>query len=380
MSLKDKAAIVGVGETKIGRVPGVTILGFELEAAAKAIQDAGLKKEDIDGLLAQPPNEKPVYGYSSVVAQRLGIKPTFMTDVNTMGASQTTMAILAAMAVDAGLCNHVLCTYGRSSQSREWTPRGEQGGDAPDYSTPYGHLGAPANYAMAARRHMHEYGTTSRQFGAIAVAMRKHASLNPNAQMRTPITLEDHQNSRWIVEPFHLMDCCLQSDGGGAFIVTSARRAKQLKQRPVYIMGAGEHNPHSELYNADSLTTVGSKLSSERAYKMAGIGPKDIDVAEIYDCFTYTVLVTLEDYGFCKKGEGGSFVEGGHIELGGELPVNTHGGLLSQGHIEGMLHILEAVRQLRGECGERQVPDAEVAIVSGQGGIFSTHNTLILRR
>jgi acetyl-CoA acetyltransferase len=210
--------------------------------------------------------------------------------------------------------------------------------------------------------------------------MRKHAVLNPAATMRQPITLADHQASRWVVKPLHLLDCSLISDGGGAFIVASAERARDLAKRPVYIAGMGQHHPRNSLMESDVLTTGGGKVSSERAYRMAGLAPRDMDFAEIYDCFTITVLVTLEDYGFCPKGEGGRWVQDGRIELGGELPVNTHGGLLSQAHIEGMFHITEAVKQLRGGEvePERQVADAKLGIISGHGGGFATHSTLIL--
>ncbi len=379
--LRDKAVIVGIGETQVGKLPGRSRMSLEIEACRLALEDAGIGKDQVDGFLTRTPNDRPVYDYCTVLAHRMGLSPTFMSDVGTMGCSPITMAIIAAMAVTLGQAEVVLCTTAHNAASHEGPKRGSAGGDAADYTSPYGHLGAPAGYAMAARRHMYEYGTTSRQFGAIAVAARKHASMNPNAQMKQPITIEDHQNSRWITDPFHLLDCCLQSDGAGAFVVTSAERAKDLKTRPAFIMGVGQHYPYGELNAAPSMTTVGSKRSSELAYKMAGIGPKDVDVAEIYDCFTYTTLVTLEDYGFCKKGEGGSFVEGGRIEIGGELPVNTHGGLLSQGHVEAMLHLLEGVRQARHDpsLGPRQVENAEIAMVSGNGGILQMHNSLILR-
>jgi acetyl-CoA acetyltransferase len=245
---------------------------------------------------------------------------------------------------------------------------------------PFGQVGAMHGYAMACQRHMYEFGTTSKQLGAIAVACRKHASMTENAQRRQPITLDDYMNSKMYSDPFRLLDICQVTDGGAAVVVTAKERSISLKHKPIYISGMGNRHPAWGIGWAPSMTTTGAKESSEIAYKMAGMTPKDIDIAEIYDCFTYTLLVTLEDYGFCKKGEGGSFVEGGRIEIGGELPVNTSGGLLSQGHLEGMNHITEAVRQLRGDCGPRQVKDAEVAIVSGNGGILSTHSTIILRR
>jgi acetyl-CoA acetyltransferase len=225
---------------------------------------------------------------------------------------------------------------------------------------------------------MHEYGTTSEQFGAIAVACRKHASLNPNASYRTPITLEDHQNSRMIADPFRLLDCCPSTVAAGAVIITSAERARDLPNKPVYILGLGHCNTHAEGQYASNMTTVAMKDASQRAYEMAGLGPRDVDFANLYDCFTYAALVTLEDYGFCAKGEGGAFVEGGRIELGGELPLNTGGGLLSQGHAGGFLHITETATQLRGTAGERQVTDAKVGIVSGQCGVLGVNACLLM--
>jgi len=233
---------------------------------------------------------------------------------------------------------------------------------------------------MIARRYMHEYGLTNRQFGAVAVTFRKHASLNPIAQMRNPISIDDYENSRWIVEPLHLLDCCLVSDGGRALIVTSAERARNLKQSPVYIMGAGQGHPFNDPLQRQTMTVTGAMESGKTAFAMAGITPKDVDVCAIYDSFTFVVPMQLEDLGFCGKGEGGAFVEEGRIALGDELPTNTSGGLLSEVYIQGWVGTHEAVRQLRGDCGERQVPDAEVALVTSSGGVLSTHATLILRR
>ena len=380
--LRDKYAIVGIGETKFGKLPGVSGMSLILEACKKAIEDSGMKKEEVDGLVTQQPMFDPTFMYSTWVAKYLGIKNlNFTTDLNVGGATPILMVTVAVMAIDAGLCNAVICVFGENIRTSHLTPKhGKQRLGGEDFEYPFGMLMPGPGYAMACRRHMHEYGTTHEQLGAIAVAMRKHASLNETAQMRDPITLEDYLNSPWYYHPFRLLDICLMSDGACAVLVTSAERAKDLKHRPVYIMGFGSHHIHRFIMNAESLTETGAKISGERAFKMAGITVKDIDFAEIYDCFTYTLLVQLEDYGFCKKGEGGPFVEGGRIEIGGELPVNTHGGLLSHAHIDGMNHITEAVKQLRGDCGPRQVKDAEICLVSGNGGILDTHTTLILRR
>ena len=299
------------------------------------------------------------------------------------GAAPVSMVQHAVMAINAGLCKIVVCVYGgspRSSRAPDSGLRLSRSIREEEFMSPFGQVLPMHGYAMACQRHMYEFGTNSRQLGAIAVACRKHASMTENAQQREIINLNDYLNSRMYSDPFRLLDICQVTDGGAAVVVTSKEKAKSLKHKPIYISGMGNCHPAWGIGWAPSMTTTGAKESSEMAYKMAGITPRDIDIAEIYDCFTYTVLVTLEDYGFCKKGEGGPFVENGRIEIGGELPINTSGGLLSQGHLEGMNHITEAVRQLRGDCGQRQVKDAEVAIVSGNGGVLSTHSTIILKR
>jgi len=380
-NLKGKYAIVGVGETKVGKVPGFSTLALHQWAIKEALDDAGLKPEDVDGLLTNQPTDDPMRCFGVVVAHSSGITPRYTTDLANGGATPILMAQHAAMAIEAGLAETVVCVHARVRASKHLIPERVEVRDGDeDYEEPYGLIGAVATHAFAASRHMYEYGTTSEQLGAIAIATRKHAVLNNNATMRKPVTLEDHQNSRWIVEPLHLLDCSLQSDGGGAFIVTSAERARDMKNKPVYILGMGAHYPHANLAEAPSITTLGGRKSSEAAYKMAGLTPKDMQFAQIYDCFTITTLITLEDYGFCPKGEGGSWVQGGRIEIGGELPVNTHGGLLSQAHIEGMLHVVEGAKQLQGNKvePERQVKDAKVGIVSGHGGSLNTHSTLIL--
>ena len=377
----ERVAIVGVGETQVGKVPGLSSLAFNQIAIKNAIEDAGLSKKDIDGVFTQPPYADPTFLHSIWVARTLGIKPRYSADMNIGGATPVGMLVHAAQAVANGLCTVAVIAFGENGLSgRRQVHHGHYNQQYEDYERPYGRIGAPIAYAMAAQRHMHEYGTTSEQFGAIAVAMRKHAVLNENSQMHELISLEDHQSSPYIVEPFHLLDCCLVSDGGGAVVITTDDRAKDLPQKPIRILGVGSSHPHKNIQDADSLTVTGARESGPQAFAQAGLRPQDIDLAEIYDCFTYTVLVQIEDLGFCEKGEGGKFVEGGRIELGGELPVNTHGGLLSQAHIDGMLHIVEAVRQLRNECGNRQVPEAKVALVTGNGGELSTHWTAILGR
>lgn len=378
--ISGRYAIVGIGETEVGRRLDKTITALGLQAAVAAIDDAGLKKHQIDGLITHQQRSNPQANCSALLADRLGIKPAYINDISLSGGAAGTMVLTAVGAIEAGLCSTVLCASAGGGQAlpREGRGHGKLATGWEDFMHPFGAVAAPIHYALAAKRHMHVYGTTSRQFGAIAVACRKHAGLNPNAQMRQPITIEDHQNSRMIADPFRLLDCSLVSTGAGAWIVTSAERARDLAKRPAYILGMGSASIFSGVNYAEDLTSVGGRESSRRAFEMAGLKPSDVDVAELYDCFTYTVLVALEDYGFCKKGEGGAFVENGRIELGGELPVNTHGGLLSQAHIGGMLHITEAVTQLRGTAGPRQVKDAEVAAVSSQCGQLGIHVTLLL--
>ncbi len=379
MSGGGPCAIVGSAETDVGKLPGRSGLDLRLEAAVKAMADAGLDKHDVDGVITHQPRRNPVQNYSALLAERLGIEPAYVTDVSLSGAASTSMVLNAVSAIQAGLCTTVLCVNGDSTSAYRGQPaKGRLAAIGEDFRSPFGADGAPVMYALAAARHMHEYGTTSEQFGAVAVAWRKHACLNPNAQMRTPITIEDHQASRFIVEPLRLLDCSLVSDGAGALIVTTAERARNLARPPVHVLGMGNACRFEEMSYNVPITTTAAPEAARRAFAMAGVEPRDVDFAELYDCFTPVVVMTLEDYGFCGKGEGGAFVEGGRIELGGELPVNTHGGLLSQAHIGGMLHITEAVTQLRHEAGDRQVDDAKIGVVSGQCGELGIHVTLVL--
>jgi acetyl-CoA acetyltransferase len=374
-AISGRYAIVGVGESDVGRRLGRSGMALHLEAIKRALADTGLDKSAIDGLLTRPSHSNPQFNYSGVLAGRLGIAPSYFNDVALSGASSAAMIMEAVAALEAGLCTTVICVNGDAQGANR---RGGLTNWIEDFERPYGMLGAPESYALAARRHMHEFGTTTDQFGAVAVTCRKHASLNPNATFRTPITLDDHRASRFVAEPFRLLDCCPVTDGAGALIITSAERARDLAKRPVYILGLGQGFTHSDLAYTPTMTTAAMRSSAHRAYAMAKLGPKDIDLAQLYDCFTYVVLLTLEDYGFCGKGEGGAFVEGGRIELGGVLPVNTGGGLLSHGHASGTLLITEAAIQMRGEAGARQVAGAETVIVSGQCAVNGINICLIL--
>ncbi|TDA69525.1 MAG: thiolase family protein [Clostridia bacterium] len=379
-SIRAKTAIVGIGETAVGKLPGKTSMQLMAEASAQAIEDAGLKKDDVDGVLVSYSLAEPSFMYCSFFSEYMGIKPHFSAAVHLGGASMCSLVGHAAAAINAGICSTVLIARGdpqRTGFSRQGVVAMSTEVGHRQFEAPYAPLTAGI-YAMVARRHMHEFGTTSEQLAEIAVTMRYHASMNDNAQMRDPITIDDVLNSKLVADPLHVLDCCLVSDGGGAIVVTSAERANDLRKPPVYILGFGEGHSHYHIIQAESLVTSGCKDAARRAFAMSGLTPADIDVAEIYDCFTTTVLVDLEDLGFCEKGEGGRFVQGGRITFGGELPVNTHGGLLSQAHIAGMLHIVEAARQLRGEAGRRQVHGAQTAVVTGNGGSLSAHAVLVL--
>lgn len=385
MNLKGRTAIAGLGITPQGRVYGETPIGFAVEAVRLALEDAGLERGAVDGLLVNPGLRWGGAGMASFqLQQALGLRNLRLSAALSVGgATAAAMIQHAATAVSAGLCETVVCVFSDAPlkpPAAEGTKR--KGGSAAVYgfgrglNAAYGQFGVNALYALVARRHMHLYGTTQDHLGMIAVAERQWANRNPRAEFHdTPMTLDDYHRSRWVVEPFHLFDCCLVSNGGIAVIVTSAERARDLPRPPVYIWGMGQGHPGGD--PAETLAS-GAPLAKETAFRMAGVTLADIDVVELYDCYTFTVLVTLEDYGFCAKGEGGPFVAATGIGPGGALPVNTGGGQLSSFYMWGMTPVSEAVIQLRGEGGARQVAGARTALVSGNGGILSTHSTLVL--
>jgi acetyl-CoA acetyltransferase len=382
-----RAAIVGIGESKVGRVPGRSALQLQADAARAALDDAGLNMQDVDGLFTTPLRVERWNMPAGVVAHHFGIRPNYLSTVDLAGASGVGMISQAVQAIEAGLCNTALCVAGQnllSHKSRADAVKSmAEGGSAhPQFEVPYGPL-VPSLYALIAQRHMHEFGTTPEQLAEVAVAMRYHASLNANAHKTEPLTVGQVIGSRMVTTPLHVLDCAIVSDGGAAVIVTRADRARDLKTTSIYLLGQGFGLRHSHIGEHRELTTTGAVESGAAAFKSAGLVPSDIDVAQIYDCFTITVIVELEDLGFCPKGEGGRFVGGGRIRLGGELPVTTHGGLLSGGHPGlpgGFFHVVEGVRQLRHEAGARQVNGAEHALVHGNGGVASVHGTLILGR
>jgi acetyl-CoA acetyltransferase len=380
-----RAALVGIGESRVGRVPDRSALELQADAALAAAADAGIRFSDIDGLITTPLRVERWNMPCGVVASALGIKPRFLATEDLAGASGAAMIHHAVMAVESGQCDTVLCVAGQNllshgSRAQAVKSLAEVGSAHPQFEVPYGPL-VPSLYALIAQRHMHQFGTTSEQLAEVAVTMRYHASLNPNAHKRELITVDDVLRSNMITAPLHMLDCALVSDGAAAVIVTTADRARDLPRKAVYLRGQGYGLRHSHIGDTEDITTTGAVESGNAAFKLAGVERSDIDVAQIYDCFTITLIVELEDLGFCPKGEGGRFVEGGRIRVGGELPVTTHGGLLSGGHPGlpgGFFHVVEAVRQLRGDAGGRQVDNAQLALVHGNGGVASVHCTLIL--
>jgi acetyl-CoA acetyltransferase len=369
-------AIVGVAESDLGAVAtGLSPLDLMGQAALRALDDAGLSLRDVDGLFATTSQSRMP---TLALAEYLGIRPRYHDGTNIGGCSFMSMVAHAQAAIEAGLCEVALITYGSTQRSL-----GRANVAAPDanpYEAPYRPLYTASSYALAASRHMHEYGTTREQLAQIAVAARQWARLNPKAWERDPLTVEDVLRARMVSTPLTVRDCCLVTDGGGALIVASAARAASLKSRPAYVLGVGEDLGHYSISNMPDLTVTGAVRSGAAAYAMAGLRPQDIDVVQVYDAFTITTLLFLEDLGFCPKGEGGRFVAEGAIAPGGRLPVNTNGGGLSYCHpgMYGVFVLIEAVRQLRGEAGARQVDGCETAIAHGNGGTLSAQSTVIL--
>jgi acetyl-CoA acetyltransferase len=376
MSLQGRAAIVGVAESDLGEVgPGLTPLDLIGQATSRALEDAGLEKGDIDGLFSA----SAYYHMPTLsVGEYLGIRPRY-SDATSMGGSSFVSHLFhAAAAIDAGLCEVALIAYG--STQRSAGGRLVSGSETLPYEAAYRPRYPVSMYALAASRHMHEYGTTREQLAEVAVAARKWAKLNPEAFVQGDLSIEDVLDSRMVSSPLSVLDCCLVTDGGGAVLVTSVGRAQALRKPPVYLLGVGEAHWHRNISQMPDLTVSAAAESGPRAYRMAKIGPEDVDVAMLYDAFTINTVLFLEDLGFCEKGEGGAFASGGRISPGGELAVNTNGGGLSYNHpgMYGLLLLVEATRQIRGECGERQVADANVALVHGNGGVLSSQVSAVL--
>jgi acetyl-CoA acetyltransferase len=382
MSLRDKVAVTGIGETLYQRGAKRGSTELQLEAALAAIADAGLAPRDIDGIIPIGITGAP----AEEIATNLGVAELRYSALTPMGGASSIAAIqTAAAAISAGLCNHVLIAAGRNVTSG--ARAGVRIHQMPqfhlitEFELPLGAIAPAQLYAPMARRHMELYGTTSEQLGEIAVTIRSHALLNDNAIMKKPITLADHQASRMIADPFRLLDCSLESDGGAAFVISAADRARDMRQPRVLVSGIAEGHPDSPsaITQRGDMTRLGIAKAAPRAFAMAGTTPADIQVAEIYDCFTWVVLCQLEDMGFCKKGEGGGFVQGGALKLGGRLPVTTHGGLLSQAHMLGLNHVVELVRQLRHQADRRQVKGVEVGLATGYGDLGDGAITIMRR-
>jgi acetyl-CoA acetyltransferase len=380
--LRDSTAIVGVGYTPFSKDSGVSTLNLALRAIQAAIEDAGLSLRDIDGLATHRVGDSAL---PSTVLQSLGLRDVgYVLDQFGGGSASHAIVGNAAMAVAAGLAETVVCYRALNARS-EFRMSGT-GRPPPDqvefhYQAPYGYVAPAQQFGMAARAHMLRYGTTAEQLGAVAVTQRGHAVANERALMRTPITLDDYLASRWIAEPFRLLDCCLETDGAVALVVTSAERARDLRRHPVLIRAATWGSGQTLYSNGNDLTESAARRMAPRLFAQAGLGPEEVDVAMLYDCFSWTVLVQLEDYGFCPKGEGGPFAASGATRLGGALPVNTHGGFLSEGYVHGLNHVAEAVAKLRGDAGERQVEGAEIALSTAQPGyVAGNTSALVLRR
>lgn len=383
-SLSGAAAIVGLGISEVGRVYGKTAGVFAAEAVRAAVSDAGLELSDVDGLITSNGVSNSGPNPAAALALR-NLRLSY--EISTAGASSGAAIQAACMAVAGGVLDTVV--YVHSDQPLQTVDQQGSGvynaralGRSPTgfqaMNAAIGLADATPLYALAARRHMERYGTSSRQLGAIAVSQRSWAQMNPLATMREPITIEDHQSSRWIAEPFHLLDCCLVSNGAVAVVITSAERARQLRQPPVYVWGWGQCHPGYQSSRGSEFGLVsGARLSGQEAFQMAGISAAEIDVCELYDCYTFTVLLTLEDYGFVAKGDGGPFVAGGALGPGGSLPTNTGGGQLSSFYLWGATPLHEAVVQTRGQGDKRQVPKHDLVLCSGNGGILDHHATLI---
>jgi acetyl-CoA acetyltransferase len=374
-SLRGAAAIIGTGLAGCGEAPGRTHLELFAEAAHKALADAGIGLHEVDGVYtATALNFSP----GLTVPEYLGIEPAIVDGTNIGGSSFLEHVISATMALHAGLCKVALICYG--SNQRSASGRLTSMADPPPYEVGYKPRMPVAAYALAASRHIHQYGTTVEQLAEIAVAARGWAALNPDAFMREPLTVAEVRAARMVCDPFTVRDCCLVTDGAGALVMVASDRAKSSARKPVYFLGGGFATTHRQISSMPDLTVTGAAQSGPRAFAMAGLAPRDVDVLELYDAFTINTLLFLEDLGYCRKGEGGAFVSGGRIAPGGALPVNTNGGGLSCVHpgMYGIFTLIEGATQLRGEGGARQVKDAEIALCHGNGGTLSSQVTVLL--
>ena len=373
---RGSAAIVGVAESDLGAVAkDMSPIDLMAQGIQRALADCGFHLRDVDGLLCATTQSRTS---GLALSEYLGISPAYI-DTTILGGSSFMFHVAHAQAgLQLGLCKVAVIAYGstqrtvgrRHASVREYNP----------YETPFRPFLPATAYALAASRHMHQYGTTREQLAAVAVAAREWALLNPAAWEKKPLTIDVVLSARMVSYPLTVRDCCLITDGGGAVIMTTAERAQSQKKPPVYVLGCGQAITHANISSMPDLTVTGALQSGCAAYKMARLDPGDIDVVELYDAFTINTILFLEDLGFCSKGEGGRFVSDGHIAPGGGLPVNTNGGGLSYCHpgMYGLFLLIEAARQLRGECGARQIADCETAIAHGNGGVLSSQSSVIL--
>ena len=375
---KGSVAIVGAAESDLGLcAPGTSPLDLMAQASIRALADAGLDLSQVDGLFCASTQTRFT---TLALAEYLGLQPRYQDNTQIGGSSFMSHVTYAMAAIEQGLCEVALIAYGstqRSVSRAAASPR-----EVNPYETPYRPLLPVSAYAMAAARHMHQYGTTRAQLADVAVAARQWALLNPKAWEKQPLTRAEVIGARKVSDPLTVRDCCLVSDGGGALVLTRADRARHLRQPPVYVLGVGEALSHASISNMPDLTVTGAVASSQAAFAMAGYGAQDMNLAMLYDAFTITPILFLEDLGFCAKGEGGAFVSDGGIAPGGHLAVNTNGGGLSYCHpgMYGLLLLVEAVRQLRVECGARQVDQCDLAVAHGNGGVLSSQATVVLGR
>ncbi len=373
---RGSAAIVGVAESDLGEVAeGLSAVDLMAQGVTRALADCGLALQDVDGVFAAATQSRMA---SMALCEYLGLAPRHHDTTYMGGSSFMTLVAHAQSAIESGLCQVAVIAYGstqRTSGRTNVAPR-----DYNPYESPYKPLLPASAYALAASRHMHQYGTTREQLAHIAVAARQWALLNPMAWEKKPLSVEDVLSARMVSHPLTVRDCCLVTDGGGAIVMTSAERARDLPKPPAFVLGTGECLSHLTISNMPDLTVTGAAQSGTAAYRMAGLGAADIDVVEVYDAFTITTLLFLEDLGFCPKGEGGRFVLDGAIAPSGKLPVNTNGGGLSYCHpgMYGIFPLIEATRQIRGECGQRQVAGCNTALAHGNGGVLSSQSTVIL--
>ena len=381
--MKNPVAIVGWGETALGVVPGVTPLELTVQASLAALKDVGLQRQDVDGLVSCNSLVQPIMYHAEATAEYAGLNPRHCLTVSTGGGTTYTAVRHAAAAIAEGLADTVVVVMAdsmRSFMTREQAMVVQASAGHPAYEQPYGPT-VPAYYALIARAHMDSFATSEAQFAEAMVSSRAWSALNPRAQYRDRVTVDDVLASRPIADPLKLLDCSIVSDGGAAIVMTSAERAADLCEQPVYLLGFGEGHAYEHVSQAQDLTCSAAVQSGQAAYRQANVGPADIDLAQLYDCFSPALLIQLEDLGFCAKGEGGEFLQSGATQPGGTLPVNTHGGMLSHchpGNPGALFGLTEAIQQIRGTAEQRQLAKVDRVLLHAQGGIMSSHATLIV--